>query len=144
MRFFQIFQAFLIPIFPQYHRGGMSSKSVHGREAKSLKNGIPTLCKRLQFNSSASPCRPSKQTNKQKAIKVPKYLFISWYMYAQKWLVLEPLSKDLTGLVNPSNPWQRIPCFITLTFLILCIQMSRLQWLILGFFWRKTQTNLPQ
>ena len=43
----------------------MSSKSVHGREAKSLKNGIPTLCKVLQFNSSASPCRPPKQTNKQ-------------------------------------------------------------------------------
>ena len=56
---------FLIPIPPQYHRGGMSSKSVHGREAKSLKNGIPTLCKGLQFNSSASPCRPPKQTNKQ-------------------------------------------------------------------------------
>ena len=43
----------------------MSSKSVHGREAKSLKNGIPTLCKGLQSNSSASPCPPPKQTNKQ-------------------------------------------------------------------------------
>ena len=44
----------------------MGSKSVHGRETKSLKNGIPTLCKGLQFNSSASPCHPLKQTNKQK------------------------------------------------------------------------------
>ena len=43
----------------------MACKSVHGREAISLKNGIPTLCKGLQFNSSASPCRPPKQTNKQ-------------------------------------------------------------------------------
>ena len=25
---------------------------------------IPTLCKELQFDSFASPCRPSKQTNK--------------------------------------------------------------------------------
>ena len=33
-------------------------------EAKSLKNGLPTLCKGLQFNSSATPCRPPKQTNK--------------------------------------------------------------------------------
>ena len=66
MRFFPDFiLVFLIPIPPQYHRGGMSSKSVHGREAKSLKNGIPTLCKGLQSNSSASPCPPPKQTNKQ-------------------------------------------------------------------------------
>ena len=43
---------------------GKSSKSVLGREAKSLKNGIPTLCKGLQFNPSAPPCRPHKQTNK--------------------------------------------------------------------------------
>ena len=43
----------------------MSSKNIHGREAKSLKNGIPTLCKGLQFSSSASPCRPPKQTNKK-------------------------------------------------------------------------------
>ena len=43
----------------------MSNKSVHGHEAKSLKNWISILCKGLQFNSSASPCRPPKQTNKQ-------------------------------------------------------------------------------
>ena len=73
MRFFPDFiLVFLIPILPQYHRGGMSSKSVHGGEAKSLKNGIPTLCKGLQSNSSASPCRPPKQTNKQSVI--PKQL----------------------------------------------------------------------
>ena len=51
-------------IFPQNHRGLKSSKIVLGREAKSLKNGIPTLCKGLQSNQSASPCRPPKQTNK--------------------------------------------------------------------------------
>ena len=49
---------------PQNHRGLKSSKSVLGREAKSLKNGIPTLCKGLQFNPSAPPCCPYKQTNK--------------------------------------------------------------------------------
>ena len=56
---------FFLVLSPQYHLGLKSSKSVLGREAKSLKNGIPTLCKGLQFNSSASPCRPPKQTNKQ-------------------------------------------------------------------------------
>ena len=44
MRFFQIILVFLILFPSQYHREGMFSKSVHGREAKSLKNGIPT-CK---------------------------------------------------------------------------------------------------
>ena len=55
----------------------MSSKSVHGREAKSLKNGIPTLCKGLQFNSSASPCRPPKQTNKQ---TIYRFFFEMWFL----------------------------------------------------------------
>ena len=65
-RAFCFSQEFLVfPHFnPSKHRGLKSSKSVLGREAKSLKNGIPTLCKGLQFNSSASPCRPPKQTNK--------------------------------------------------------------------------------
>ena len=65
MRFFPVNLVFLV-LFPSIPScEGMYSKSVHGREAKSLKNGIPTLCKGLQINSSASPWRPPKQTNKQ-------------------------------------------------------------------------------
>ena len=63
--FSQEFLVFFLISTPQNHRGLKSSKSVLGREAKSLKNGIPTLCKGLQSNQSASPCRPPKQTNKQ-------------------------------------------------------------------------------
>ena len=59
--FLRSFWFFLIST-PQNHRGLKSIKSVLGREAKSLKNGIPTLCKGLQSNQSASPCRPPKQT----------------------------------------------------------------------------------
>ena len=78
MRFFLGPSAFLRRVWgfflistPQNHRGLKSSKSVLGREAKSLKNGIPTLCKGLQSNQSASPCRPPKQTNKQTMNVIP-------------------------------------------------------------------------
>ena len=56
------YHIFYIALSTEYIEG-KCSKSVLGREAKSLKNGIPTLCKGLQFNPSASPCLPPKQTN---------------------------------------------------------------------------------